>query len=123
MGESTLPVEFTVEATPDRNGAILGMVVEGEAILGIPMTAAQLDHLIELCGDARARLNDEVPERVDLTKPMRAIREANMVVGYEESCGQKAIAIRDPSYGWTQYIVSDHVAEKAGTVLLQNYKN
>lgn len=123
MGDSTLPVQITVEASLDQTGALLGIVVEGDTILRLPMNAAQPDHLIEMSGNARARLKDEVPERVDLTKPMPSIREVNMVVGYEPSCGLKAIAIRDPSYGWTQYLLHDALAAKAGEILLRDHRS
>lgn len=54
MGESALPDELVVDAKPGKEFAIVGLFIDGERFLEFAANQAQLEHLIESFGKARA---------------------------------------------------------------------
>lgn len=118
MDKTSLPAEFVAAATPDLEFAAVGLVLGGD-VLEFRANAAQLDYMIEMLGNARAALKDQVPGVPDRAVNMRSVEEPAMVFGSNKATGMVALAIRDPAYSWTQYLLTAETARRTGAALLQ----
>ena len=111
------PLRFEITPTADGLEVLIRILDEdGEVVEGLA-DATDLDELIARLGEVRAEMTDAVPERLEPSGRVAAVRDPAWWC--QPRAQDTALCLRHPGYGWVAFGLPHHEAKALGDWLIK----
>lgn len=111
------PLRFELIPTQDGLEVLIRVLDEDGAVAEGLADATDLDELIANLGEVRAGLTDQVPERLEPSGRVPAVRDPAWWCQARKE--DTALCLRHPGYGWVAFGLPHHEAKALGDWLIK----